>query len=64
MVALQPEGFSAFNPVERRMAPMSRELCGVIFDHKHYGDHLNSKKETIDIELENINASLLLILTF
>ena len=55
IVALYPEGFSAFNPVERRMAPLSRELCGVIFDQQHYGCHLNSKKETTDIELEKRN---------
>ena len=54
-VALHPEGFSAFNPVERRMAPLSRELCGVIFEHDHFGNHLNSKKETINLELEKEN---------
>ena len=37
------------------MAPLSRELCGVIFDHEHFGCHLNSKKETIDEELEMKN---------
>ena len=37
------------------MAPLSRELTGVIFDHQHYGTHLNSKKETVDIELEKRN---------
>ena len=52
MIGLYPEGYSAFNPVERRMAPLSRELVGVIFDHQHFGTHLNSKKETVDIELE------------
>ena len=46
IIALHPEGYSAFNPVERRMAPLSRELIGVIFDHQHHGVHLNSKKET------------------
>ena len=50
-----PEGHSAFNPVERKMAPLSRELVGVIFDHQHYDVHLNSKKETIDDELERRN---------
>ena len=34
------------------MAPLSRELAGVIFDHQHHGIHLNSKKETIDLQLE------------
>ena len=55
MVGLYPEGYSAFNPVERRMAPLSRELVGVIFDHQHFGSHLNSKKETVDLELEKRN---------
>ena len=55
VIALHPEVYSAFNPVERRMAPLSRELIGVIFDHEHYGVHLNSKKETIDVELEKKN---------
>ena len=55
IIALHPEGLSAFNPVERRMAPLSRELTGVIFDHLHYGNHLNSKKETIDKDLEMRN---------
>ena len=37
------------------MAPLSRELCGVIFKHNHFGNHLNSKKETINLELEKRN---------
>ena len=37
------------------MAPLSRELCGVIFEHVHFGNHLNSKKETVDVELEKKN---------
>ena len=55
VIALHPEGYSAFNPVERRMAPLSRELIGVIFDHQHYGMHLNSAKKTIDLALEKRN---------
>ena len=55
IVALYPEGYSAFNPVERRMAPLSRELIGVIFEHQHFGQHLNSAKETTDLELEKRN---------
>ena len=55
LVALHPEGWSAFNPVERRMAPLSRELIGVIFEHQHFGKHLNSAKVTIDVELEKKN---------
>ena len=37
------------------MAPLSRELVGVIFEHQYHGIHLNSKKETTDTELEKRN---------
>ena len=33
-------GLSAFNPVERRMAPLSKLLSGVVLKHDHYGSHL------------------------
>ncbi len=48
-------GNSAFNPVERRMAPLSRELAGVVLPHEHYGSHLDSSGKTIDTELERRN---------
>jgi len=48
-------GRSAFNRVERRMAPLSKELSGVILPHDHFGSHLNSAGKTIDSELEEIN---------
>ena len=34
------------------MAPLSKELCGVILPHDYFGSHLNSKGETVDDELE------------
>ena len=37
------------------MAPLSRKLIGVIFDHQRYGCHLDSAKKTTDIELEKRN---------
>lgn len=43
---------SCFNRVERRMAPLSRELSGVLLPHDHFGNHLNAKLETADEELE------------
>ena len=55
IIVLSPEGLSAFNPCERRMAPLSRELSGVMFDHQHFGNHLNSQKKTIDKDLEYQN---------
>lgn len=51
-VATNASGRSAFNRVERRMAPLSRELSGVILPHEHFGSHLNSQQETLDENLE------------
>lgn len=45
-------GRSEFNRVERRMAPLSRELPGVILEHDHFGTHLNASGKTIDDQLE------------
>lgn len=48
-------GQSAFNRVERRMAPLSRELAGLLLPHDHFGSHLNSSAATIDTNLEEKN---------
>lgn len=45
-------GRSAYNRVERRMAPLSRELAGLILPHDHYGSHLDDSAVTIDRKLE------------
>lgn len=45
-------GRSAYNRVERRMAPLSRELSGVVLPHDHFGSHLDSSGKTIDDDLE------------
>lgn len=37
------------------MAPLSRELVGVILPHNEFGDHLDGKGKTIDLELEKKN---------
>lgn len=60
IVTMPPAGNSAFNPVERRMAPLSRLLVGVLFHHLHFGNHLNRRGETIDDELEwrNFKAAM------
>lgn len=47
-------GRSAFNPVERRMAPLSKELVGLVLPHDSYGTHLNGTK-TVDLALEKQN---------
>ena len=48
-------GLSAFNPVERQMAPLSHDIAGVILSHDHYGNHLSSSGNTTDEELEKRN---------
>ena len=53
-IATNSPGRSAFNRVERRMAPLSRELAGVIL-HEHYGSHLDTQRKTTDFILEKQN---------
>ncbi|KAL5491710.1 hypothetical protein EMCRGX_G017057, partial [Ephydatia muelleri] len=48
-------GRSAYNRVERRMAPLSKELAGVVLPHDSYGSHLDAQGRTIDKELEKKN---------
>lgn len=43
---------SAYNRVERRMAPLSHAISGLVLPHDFYGTHLNDKNETVDTELE------------
>lgn len=43
---------SAFNRVERRMSPLSKELTGIILPHDHFGNHLDGERKTIDEQLE------------
>ncbi|KAF2899614.1 hypothetical protein ILUMI_06561 [Ignelater luminosus] len=46
---------SARNPVERRMAPLSRDLCGLIIPHDVCGTHLDARGRTMDKVLEKKN---------
>lgn len=48
-------GRSAYNKVERRMAPLSYQLSGLILQHDFYGSHLDNQGKTIDLELEKEN---------
>ena len=48
-------GLSAFKPVGRRMAPLSHDIAGVILPHDHFGNHLGSNGETIDVDIEKKN---------
>ncbi|CAG8550095.1 7005_t:CDS:2 [Dentiscutata heterogama] len=46
---------SASNPVERRMAPLSHDLAGIILPHDTFGSHLDAQLKTSDEELEKRN---------
>lgn len=56
-VACNAPGRSAYNRVERRMAPLSRALTGIILPHERFGTHLDSQGRTTDTELEKKNFS-------
>ena len=43
---------SAYNQVERRMAPLSKALAGLVLPHGTFGPHLDSQRRTVDLELE------------
>ena len=54
-IATNTPGRSAFNRVERKMAPLSRKLAGVVLKHDNFGSHLDSSNQTSDLELEKRN---------
>jgi hypothetical protein len=58
-ISTNAAGYSAYNPVERRMAPLSRDLSGLILPHDAYGTHLDSQCRTFDkaLELKNFQKA-------
>ena len=44
-------GCSAFNRVERRMAPLTKELSSILLEHEHFRSH-DDRGNTIDPQLE------------
>ena len=48
-------GQSAYNIVESRMAPLSRDLAGLVLPHDHFGSHLSDSGVTINVDLEKLN---------
>ena len=48
-------GMSAYYKVERRMAPLSKALVGVLLPHDTFGTHLDLQRRTVDVELEKQN---------
>ncbi|KAL4705432.1 hypothetical protein ACJJTC_002190 [Scirpophaga incertulas] len=51
-VATNAPGRSAFNRVERRMAPLSLPLSGLVLPHDTFGNHLDAKGKTTNSDLE------------
>lgn len=51
-VATNAPGRSCFNRVERRMAPLSHQLSGLVLPHDSFGNHLDNNCKTIDPDLE------------
>jgi len=43
---------SAYNKVERRMVPLSKDTAGIILPSDTFCNHLNESNKTTDIELE------------
>lgn len=43
---------SCFNQVERRMAPLSHQLSGLVLPYDYFGNHLDDQRRTVDDELE------------
>lgn len=46
---------SAYNRIERKMVPLSRELSGLILPLDHYGSHLDAAGKTINTDQEQQN---------
>ena len=48
-------GSSAYNKVERRMAPLSKLTAEIVLPFDTFGTHLDSQNKTVDDELEMMN---------
>ena len=51
-LATNAPGGSALKRVEKRNAPLSHGVVGVILPHDTFGTHLNGKGKSIDKDLE------------
>jgi hypothetical protein len=58
VIVNQAPGQALFNVVERRLAPMSQDLAGLILPYDHFGRHLNANGVTEHAELEKENFKL------
>jgi hypothetical protein len=48
-------GYSAYNNVERRMAPLSNQMAGVVLPYDTFGSHLDASGKTVDEDKERDN---------
>ena len=55
LVLAHAPGMSAYNYVERKMAPLSKELAGLVIPRDSCDTHLYSQQRTIDEELGQAN---------
>ena len=55
LISTHAPGMSAYNQVERKMAPLSKALTRLLPPHGIYGTHLDSSRKTIDSDLEKRN---------
>ena len=46
---------SAYNQVEKKMAPLSKALSEILLSHETFGTHLDTSRKTIDTNLEKRN---------
>ena len=55
LISTHAPGLSAYNQVERRMTPLSKALTGLLLPYNTFGNHLDSQRRTIDVELGKHN---------
>ena len=55
LISTHAPGLSAYNQVERRMAPLSKAVAGLLLPYHTFGNHLDSQGRTIEVELEMRN---------
>ena len=55
LISTHAPGLSACNQVEKRMAPLSKALAGLLLPYDTFGNHLDSQGRTIEVELEKRN---------
>ena len=55
LISRHAPALSAHNQVERRMAPLSEALSGILLRHKTFETHLDSSRKTINTYLEKRN---------